>query len=342
MRMRGFFVPNTGNMPKPSDFRNIEPINNATIMNRLEKIDLIDRVGRELQSRMTYVDINVYLKSYDIDTKKETSSTNSKWVYVKELLADEPDNKIIEIANELEIEHGYSFAQDVSTADTKFWLPGYFKLFLSHVSGIKLKSAQLQKTLRSFGVSGFVAHEDIEPTKEWQTEIEKALMSMDALVAILSLGFKESNWTDQETGIAMGRDVLVIPVRKGVDPYGFIAKYQGLQGDGRTVIEVARSIFGILSSNSRTKGRIADVLVGLMLNGKAEDDVSHWLSLLQNFKGLPIRHLERIQTNASDYEIIANSINLLKGINELLRKNGMKEITVRQVVNEEIDSDVPF
>jgi hypothetical protein len=51
--------------------------------------------------------------------------------------------------------------------------------------------------LRSFGVSAFVAHENIEPTK-WQDEIEKALLSMNALAAILMPGFHESKWTDQE------------------------------------------------------------------------------------------------------------------------------------------------
>ena len=38
---------------------------------------------------MTFSDIDVFLAACDVDTSKETSDANSKWVYVKELLADE-------------------------------------------------------------------------------------------------------------------------------------------------------------------------------------------------------------------------------------------------------------
>ena len=89
---------------------------------------------------------------------------------------------------------------------------------------------KLRDSLDRYGVSCFVAHEDIEPTKEWQDEIEGALFSMDALVALLTERFSESCWTDQEIGIAYGRGVPVVPVRLGTDPYGFIGKYQALAG----------------------------------------------------------------------------------------------------------------
>ena len=60
-------------------------------------------------------------------------------------------------------------------------------------------------------------------------EIEKALFSMHALLPLLTDGFHDSNWTDQEIGIAVGRGVPVISVKLGTDPYGFIAKYQAVQ-----------------------------------------------------------------------------------------------------------------
>ncbi len=79
-----------------------------------------------------------------------------------------------------------------------------------------------------FGISAFVAHADIQPTKEWQEEIENALASMDAFVALLTEGFHESDWTDQEVGYALGRSVPLIAVKLGKDPYGFIGKFQAL------------------------------------------------------------------------------------------------------------------
>lgn len=311
-------------------------------MRRLERIDLIDRVGRELQARMSYSDIDIYLKQCGVDVSKETSNVNSKWVYVKELLADEPDGKVIDIADELEIDHGYSPQRDVGAADTRFWLSGYFRLFLSHVSLVKSKMAQLQRSLRRYGISGFVAHEDIEPTKDWQSEIEKALMSMDALVAVLSPGFKESNWTDQEVGVAIGRDVLVVPIRKGLDPYGFIAKYQGYLGDGKTIGDVAEGVFKILAANPKTKGKMGDVLVGLFLSAKTEEEAGHWLDLLKSIPGLPRRHVERLQANAGDNDVLLESDACLSSLNKLLKEHGLDEVALAQPPPGEIDDDIPF
>lgn len=291
---------------------------------------------------MSYSDIDIYLKQCGVDVSKQTSNVNSKWVYVKELLADEPDEKVIEIADELEIEHGYLPQKKVGAADTRFWLSGYFRLFLSHVSLVKAKAAQLQTSLRRYGISGFVAHEDIEPTKEWQNEIEKALMSMDALVAILSPGFKESNWTDQEVGVAVGRDVLVVPIRKGLDPYGFIAKYQGYLGEGRTIGEVAEAVFRILGSHSKTKGKMGEVLVGLILSARTEEEIGHWLQLLESIPGLPRRHLERLQANAGENDVLLDSDRCLSILNKLLKARGLDEVTVARAVPGEVDDDIPF
>jgi hypothetical protein len=118
-------------------------------------------------------------------------------------------------------------------ADTEvrhIWKDGFFRLFLSHVSAHKIAVAKLKSELQVRGISSFVAHEDITPSLEWQNEIELALRSMHALAALLTPDFHPSNWTDQEVGFALGKGVLVVPVRLGTDPYGFIGKVQGLSG----------------------------------------------------------------------------------------------------------------
>ncbi len=120
--------------------------------------------------------------------------------------------------------------QKVVAADAanRIWGEGSFRVFLSHKSEVKKETAGLKEQLRQYGISCFVAHEDIEPTKEWQGEIENALASMDGFVALLTERFHDSNWTDQEVGFAFARGVPIIAVRLGKDPYGFIGKFQGL------------------------------------------------------------------------------------------------------------------
>ena len=51
---------------------------------------------------------------------------------------------------------------------------------------------------------------------------------MDPLVALMTDGFHDSHWTDQEVGFAFGRGVPIIAVKLGRDPYGFVGKFQAL------------------------------------------------------------------------------------------------------------------
>lgn len=110
------------------------------------------------------------------------------------------------------------------------WKAGYLRLFLSHVSAHKDAVAKLKSELLDRGISAFVAHEDVTPSSEWQHEIELALNFMDALAALLTPDFHQSNWTDQEIGFALGRGVRVISVNWGANPYGFAGKNQALKG----------------------------------------------------------------------------------------------------------------
>jgi len=105
-----------------------------------------------------------------------------------------------------------------------------FRVFLSHISQFKVETSELRARLKLFGISCFVAHKDIKPTKEWQDEIELALASMDGFVALLTEKFHESLWTDQEVGFAFARRVPIVAVKLGKDPYGFIGKFQALTG----------------------------------------------------------------------------------------------------------------
>jgi nucleoside 2-deoxyribosyltransferase len=139
-----------------------------------------------------------------------------------------------------------------------------FRLFVSHLATHRVFAADLQTALLDFGISGFVAHNDIEPTQEWQTQIETALATCDALIALLHSDFHASNWTDQEIGFAMGRGAPTFAVRLGQVPYGFISRFQAFNGDNKAAVALAREIFDAFRRNKQTQLRIGQVLVGLL------------------------------------------------------------------------------
>ncbi len=133
-------------------------------------------------------------------------------------------------------------------AVNRIWGNDGYRLFLSHKTEVKKETAELKEKLKLFGISGFVAHEDIRPTEEWQSEIENALFSMDAFVALMTEDFHGSNWTDQEVGFAFGRSVPIISVKLGKDPYGFLGKSQAISCSWDMA---AKEIVKILMSHDR-------------------------------------------------------------------------------------------
>jgi hypothetical protein len=143
----------------------------------------------------------------------------------------------------------------------RIWEPGHLRVFLSHKAEYKEKATALKNACFSSGLSCFVAHEDIEPTKEWQAEIELALFSMEAMILLMTEKFHDSNWTDQEIGVAIGRGVPIISIRLGIDPYGFIGKYQALSGHEKKLEVLAIELFNLLFSNPSLKARVTEGLV---------------------------------------------------------------------------------
>ena len=288
-------------------------------MKKLEKIKLIDIIGRELQSRMKFLEIDGYFESYGIPTNHQPSY-NSKYIYVKEVLPKVSDEIVLEIASELNIEHpAVSRVPIVKESEANFWKPGHFKLFISHLATFKKTISILKNELENYGISAFVAHEDIEPTKEWQNEIEKGLFSMDALCAILIPGFKESNWTDQEVGVAIGRGVLIIPIRKELDPYGFIGKYQGLQAIGKSIGEVANGIFKIIAINEKTKSKYLNILVELILLSNTANQGIERLKALKEITNIPQDKIEYIRDQIIENKNLQN-VRFLNSFNDIAEK----------------------
>lgn len=309
-------------------------------MKVLEKLGLIDRIGRELQSRMSYGEIDAYLKAHGVDTKKPTSGVNSKWVYTKELLSDEKDALIVRIADELEVPHNYTMVEPSAALEVSFWEPFHFKLFVSHLSSFKKTTGLLQAALRSYGVSAFVAHVDIEPTKEWLDEIEAGLCSMDALAAILMPGFKESSWTDQEIGFAIGRSILVIPIMRGLNPYGFISRYQGLNAEGRTVASVADSVFRILIGSKKTRSRMLACLIDTTIRAPSVESSLEKLGHISSIEGIPAVYLEKLRDGATSSVALSSGAPLDR-LNELLAKYKLQPVTTNQTPTT-FDDDIPF
>ena len=146
----------------------------------------------------------------------------------------------------------------------RIWGDETIRVFISHTHLHQANAAELQVALSSFGIASFVAHNDIEPTRQWEVEIIKALQSMHILVAFLTDDFKNSAWTDQEVGAAVGRGVPVFPISMGCVPYGFMQRYQAIPGSFGVyggVQKISTVIFDSILSDDRLESLAVDAYV---------------------------------------------------------------------------------
>ncbi len=81
----------------------------------------------------------------------------------------------------------------------RIWERDGFRLFITHRAQDKLGAAELKAKLSPYGLCGFVAHQDIAPNQIWQSEIERALVSMHALAALITPGFDTSVWSQRRS-----------------------------------------------------------------------------------------------------------------------------------------------
>jgi hypothetical protein len=165
--------------------------------------------------------------------------------------------------------------------ETDYWHEGFYRLFISHSSKIKIKANELSEALLEYAMSGFVAHDDIEPTMEWQSVIENALITCDGLIVLLSDEFPKSFWTDQEVGICYALKKIIIPVRLGIDPYGFIGKYQGLKGSNKEMNDIAFDVFKLLIKNKKASEQLSRSIIAKFINSSSYDDAKNNMKLLK-------------------------------------------------------------
>ncbi len=208
--------------------------------------------------------IDLILKQFSLPTSNEWS--DSKKSYILQMISEARDTDLMELAEHFGIKGSDPTGVLKIPIETPYWQEGTLKVFLSHLSSERKQAADLQKALGKYGMSCFVAHNDIHPTREWQTEIEIALATCELLVALIHPEFINSQWCDQEIGYALGRGIPVFTVRCGADPHGFVSRFQSFNGKGKQQIQIAQELFDAAIRHKELQTKMADVLIELFVN----------------------------------------------------------------------------
>ena len=214
--------------------------------------------------------------------------------------------------------HVHSKRNVKKTPEPSFWTKDHFRLFISHVSSDKALAQSLKKDLDSYAISGFVAHSDIEPSKEWESEIVLGLNTCDSGIALMSHKFHESKWTDQEIGILIGQEKLIVPIKIGLDPYGFIGKYQALPFSDEK--KSTKDIFNALVKNEKTKKKMAYALMAMFENSDSFSGAKINFDLVKKIEFWNDDLIERLEKSSKGNSQIRGSFGLPASISYLVKE----------------------
>ena len=177
-------------------------------------------------------------------------------------------------------------------ANQDIWNQDMIRVFISHRDEDKSVANQIAAELEGFGFSCFVAHDTIEPMKEWKKEIVNGLQSMEVLLALVTDNFEKSLWTNQEIGyaVATGKPVVCLKF-EAADPPGFISHIQAVKGSLSKPLDAPHSSVPFLA--------------------KAVDPKRMQASLIRSFVNSPdwgettirFRRLDRAATDLSDEDV---------------------------------------
>lgn len=253
-----------------------------------DRIHLIKETSAAL-GKENWSIIDLTLKQFKLPWSDQWNGSNRD-DYVMDMISNTSDQSLVDLAKHLGV-----VTELESSEQPGFWSPNQPRIFISHLATEKIAVKNIKIELGKYGLVCFIAHEDIEPTKEWQKEIEIALTTMDALVAFLTPGFNESKWTDQEIGVAIGRKVPIVPLKVGIDPYGFIGKYQALQAKDLMPKDIAREIIELLSVKPQIAFKISNALVGRLEDSSSWAESKRIMDLIEECHQFSDEALERLK-----------------------------------------------
>ena len=269
---------------------------------------------------------------------------------VSSSVADECINSVhIELFNPADTECQNAIQPDdvisIHTGYSQCWRPDHLKLFVSHKSEHKNLVNELSNSLLPYGISCFVAHKDIEPTKEWRNEIENALRSMDVFLAFLTDNFSDGDWTNQEVGFAIARGVPIIPLKiASKNPGGFMSIYQALSVKVDNPRLLTKKIFSLISQKFDKKNLVRKAAIAAFINSTNFFDSNEAFTRVQAFVDFTDIELESLVNgfNSNDQLYGCYLINGKHQFFKFINSNSIKKYEMLGSKINLINDKIPF
>ena len=195
------------------------------------------------------------------------------------------------------------------------------RIFFSYTTVNKKIVGKLKNQLEEIGFEVFLAHEDIDPCVEWQDEIIKNLQRCDIFIPLLTNDFMQSQWTNQEIGIAIANDKFIIPLQVAIIPPGFLGKIQSLRinpnesGSGH-----ADQIVNIIKNKSNFGKDMKHFVMNQLEESGSFEEAKARSELLEEFESFDKEEINRIADMTIKSRCIHDSFGAKRVLNRFFKK----------------------
>jgi hypothetical protein len=168
-------------------------------------------------------------------------------------------------------------------------------------------AGKIKKGLVYWGIDVFLAHEDIRASKQWQDDIVKNLRSCDVFMPLLTKRFRRSEWTDQESGMAVIESKIVMPLSiTKIKPHGFLARYQAFKLKASALDRSCQGIVLAMKDNPELKTSVQDSFIRGLLRSSSFDEANAKTEFLEKLGPYNKRQVNEIVsgsvTNSQIYD----------------------------------------
>lgn len=312
--------------------------------------------GVDGHSIILFIDENIFLKTSSIKKQKDICDKirNDLVECSRHVRGEYIDTVILELKDETD--QDYILSKNPLKQLTinhnllNIWKPGAIRLFISHRDSHKIKANELAKYLEKYGISCFVAHDNIEPLEEWKPTIVKAMKSMEIMLAFITDDFFESDYTAQEIGFALGRGVPVIPLKlENTDPKGFNDIIQAIPANLDSLNQAAIDIYEKISKKLGFEKRLTESTINAFLGSEDFDEAKIRFNSLKTLSSIKDSDIEKILKGFSRNEALYKAFYLTNEHNRLTNflnnRTGKKyEIRDNDIIEMEpdLDEEIPF
>ncbi len=205
--------------------------------------------------------------------------------------------------------------------------------FLSYSHQDRRLAGLIKGTFDYYGFDTFLAHEDLQPSGEWQEIILRKLKECLVFLPLLTDSFAKSDWTDQETGIAVALGKIIVPMKLTINPYGFISRYQAQSFAGAAsggslfppvIAEACWNIVKTLASQKKLAAGVRDGVIAAFGGSGSFREAATNVGKLQLLEPFSDQQLNEIIRVSSENNQIYHGFDARSYINDLIRREAAR------------------